>query len=64
MLFGALFVPQILVQLRPQSWQAVIGPYVPMEAGNLGAWAGFGVFSVYAVVALAVGSLVISRRDA
>ncbi|MBJ7608864.1 MAG: ABC transporter permease subunit [Candidatus Dormibacteraeota bacterium] len=74
-LVGALFVPQILVHLLPQSWQAVIGPYVPMEAGNqifsarqeagnLGAWAGFGVFSVYAVVALAVGFLVISRRDA
>ncbi|MBJ7593730.1 MAG: ABC transporter permease subunit [Candidatus Dormibacteraeota bacterium] len=74
-LFGVLFVPQILVQLLPQSWQSAIGPYVPMEAanqifsahqeaGNLGAWAGFGVFCVYAVVALVAGFFVISRRDA
>lgn len=74
-LFGLLFVPQILVQLLPHSWQATIAPYVPMEAGNqifslhheaanLGAWAGFGVFCLYAAVALGVGFVLINRRDA
>jgi hypothetical protein len=74
-LFGVLFVPQILTQLLPQSWQATIAPYVPMEAGsqifslhheagNLGAWSGFGVFCLYAAVALGVGFVLINRRDA
>lgn len=74
-LFGVLFVPQILVQLLPEAWQATIGPYVPMEAGsqifsahhevgNLGAWTGFGVFCLYAAVALGVGFVLINRRDA
>lgn len=74
-LFGVLFVPQILVELLPQSWKATIGPYVPMEAGSqiftqhheagaLGAWSGFGVFCLYATVALGVGFVLINRRDA
>ncbi|MDQ2741859.1 MAG: ABC transporter permease [Chloroflexota bacterium] len=74
-LFGALFVPQLLSQLLPQSWQATIGPYLPMEAGaqifsahheagNLGAWSGFGVFCLYAVVALGLGFILLTRRDA
>lgn len=74
-LFSLLFMPQILVQLLPHSWQATVGPYVPMqagsqifsaqhEAGNLGAWAGFGVFCLYAVAALGVGFVLIDRRDA
>ncbi len=73
-LFGVLFVPQILSQLLPQSWQATIGPYVPMEAGsqifsarheagNLGAWSGFGVFCLYAAIALAFGFVLIECRD-
>jgi ABC-2 type transport system permease protein len=74
-LFGLLFVPQILVQLLPQSWKATIGPYVPMQAGSqifsahpeagaLGPWTGFGVFCLYAVVALGLGLVLINRRDA
>ena len=73
--FGVLFVPQIFAELLPQSWQAKITPYVPMEAGSqifsvhhntgsLGAWSGFGVFCLYAAVALGVGFVKISRRDA
>lgn len=73
--FGLVFVPEILVQLLPQSWQNAIGPYVPMQAGSaiysvrpeagaLGAWSGFGVFCLYAAVALAVGFVLIHRRDA
>jgi ABC-2 type transport system permease protein len=73
--FGLLFVPQILVQLLPASWKATIGPYVPMQAGSsifsvrpetdaLGPWAGFGVFCLYAAIALGVAFLLINRRDA
>lgn len=75
-LFGLLFVPSILIDLLPSSWQITIGPYLPMEAGSdifiatrhdpgsLTAWTGFGVFSLYAMVVLAVGFLLITRRDA
>ncbi|MHB8671709.1 MAG: ABC transporter permease subunit [Acidimicrobiales bacterium] len=74
-LLGLLFVPQILVELLPQAWKTSIGRYVPMQAGSqvfaqhheagaLGPWTGFGVFCLYAVVALAVGFILIDRRDA
>jgi ABC-2 type transport system permease protein len=75
-LLGLLFVPTVLLSLLPQSWQDTAGRYVPMEAGSqifiaarrdphsLGAWPGFGVFSLYAAVALAVGFALIGRRDA
>lgn len=74
-LFGVLFVPPLLLQLLPRSWQTTIGPYTPMEAGSqvfivhphaasLGAWIGFGLFCLYAAVALAVGLLLINHRDA
>jgi ABC-2 type transport system permease protein len=75
-LFGLLFVPSILMDLLPHSWQTTIGPYIPMEAGSqifvaarhdaasLGAWTGFGVFCLYAVGALIVGFVLINHRDA
>ena len=74
-LFTLLFVPQVLVELLPQSWKTTIGPYVPMEAGSqifsqhheagaLGPWSGFGVFSLYAVAALIAAFVLINRRDA
>jgi ABC-2 type transport system permease protein len=74
-LFGALFVPQLIVMLLPRSWQTTIGPYLPMQAGTtvyivqrdagfLAAWSGFGVFCLYAAVALATGFFLINRRDA
>jgi ABC-2 type transport system permease protein len=70
-----LFLPPILVNVLPHSWNTAISPYVPMQAGEqiylahpsaggLGAWAGFGVFCLYAAVALVAGFFVISRRDA
>ena len=71
-----LFVPAILVNLLPHTWQSGIGRYLPMEAGSqvvvavqhdpnsLGAWTGFAVFTLYAATALAVGFVVIGRRDA
>jgi ABC-2 type transport system permease protein len=76
-LFSLLFVPPVLLELLPHSWKTTIGPYAPMEAGAqiysvsahggvdpLAPWAGFGVFGAYAVIALAAGFVLITRRDA
>jgi len=74
-LFGLLFVPPIILALLPQSWQDTIDPYLPFNSGHqifavthdpgsLGAWSGYGVFCGYAAVALALGALLIQRRDA
>ncbi|MGH2532860.1 MAG: ABC transporter permease subunit [Thermomicrobiales bacterium] len=74
-LFGVLFVPPLILELLPPSWQETIGPYVPLNAGSqiyflrhdagaLGAWSGFGVFCLYTAVALGVGFVLINRRDA
>jgi ABC-2 type transport system permease protein len=74
-LFGLLFIPTILAGILPQLWQNRIAPYLPMnagdtiyslhhETGSLTAWAGFGVFCLYAATALAIGFLLITHRDA
>jgi hypothetical protein len=74
-LFGLLFVPPLLLQLLPQSWQTTVGPYTPMEAGSqifivrphevsLAPWTGFGLFCLYAAVALGIGLWLINHRDA
>ena len=73
-LFSLLFVPQILVELLPSTWKSAIARYVPMEAGSqifsqhrevgaLSPWTGLGVFSFYAIVALAGAFVLINRRD-
>jgi hypothetical protein len=73
--FGLLFVPALLLDLLPHSWQTTVGPYLPMQAGSqifiavhrephsLGTWTGFGVFCLYAILALAAGFVLIGRRD-
>lgn len=72
--FGLLFGLTAIVDLLPSSWHAII-PYLPANSGSqiftvypdhdaLGPWTGFGVFCCYAVVALAVGTVLVSRRDA
>jgi hypothetical protein len=74
-LFGLLFIPTLLTALLPQSWQDLIGGYLPMNAGDaiyttrpeahmLGPWTGLAVFAAYAAVALAAGFTLIGRRDA
>jgi ABC-2 type transport system permease protein len=74
-LFGLLFVPPIIMALLPQSWQDTIDPYLPFnaghqvfsvthDAGSLGSWSGYGVFCIYAAVALALGAFLLHRRDA
>jgi ABC-type transport system involved in multi-copper enzyme maturation permease subunit len=75
-LLGVLFVPPLLLNLLPGSWKVTIGPYIPMQSGSqifvaarreaasLAPWTGFGVFCLYAAVALLAGIAVINRRDA
>jgi ABC-2 type transport system permease protein len=75
-LFGLLFVLPILSEtILSSSEQNTINPYLPFNAGreiftvhpdsgSLGPWSGFGVFCIYAAVALLVAAVVISRRDA
>ena len=74
-LLGLLFVPSLLTALLPQSWQGIIAPYLPMNAGEtiitvhhqahtLQPWPGFGVFCLYAAAALTAGFILISHRDA
>ncbi|MCU1657853.1 MAG: transporter permease [Pseudonocardiales bacterium] len=74
-LFGLLLVLPILGEALPSSWQVHIVRYLPMNAGSavmntrpdpslLGPWAGLGVFALYAAAALAVGLVVLRRRDA
>jgi hypothetical protein len=75
-LLGVLFVPPLLLNLLPGSWKVTIGPYIPMQSGSqifvaarreaasLAPWTGFGVFCLYAAVALLAGIAMINRRDA
>lgn len=76
-LFGLLFVPRLILQILPDSWQNTVGPYLPMTAGEsvyavnprgmeaaLAPWTGFGVFCAYAAAALLAAFVLIGRRDA
>ncbi|MGR7026046.1 hypothetical protein [Geodermatophilus sp. URMC 62] len=69
-LFGLLFVVPLLGMLLPQT-----EPYLPTNAGSaimqigsldgvLSPWAGLGVFSLYAVIALSAAAAALVRRDA
>lgn len=73
-LFGLLFIPTILASILPATWQNRIAGYLPMnagdaiyslrrEAGSLTPWAGFGIFCLYAAIALIAGFVLITRRD-
>jgi hypothetical protein len=75
-LLGIMFVPPLLVNLMPGSWQTILNPYLPLNAGEviyiatrfekntLAPWTGFGVLCAYAVVALVAGIYLINHRDA
>jgi ABC-2 type transport system permease protein len=74
-LFGLLFVPMIILGLLGTAGLQ-IAKFVPMfilansvtvvtpVEGSLSAWAGIGVLSGYAAVALAIGGFLFVRRDA
>jgi ABC-2 type transport system permease protein len=74
-LFGLILVLPLLANALPSSWQNHLNQYLPLNAGmqlittvhqsgNLGPWTGGAVFAAYAVAALAVGMVVLMRRDA
>jgi ABC-2 type transport system permease protein len=74
-LFGLLLVVPILVQFLPSDWRADVMPYLPSTAGSgifrlhpdpgsLAPWTGFALFAGYTLLALVVGAVVLSRRDA
>lgn len=74
-LLSLLFVPPVLLELLPRSWQTTVGPYAPMQAGAqmysghsgsdaLPPWVGLGVFGLYVIAALALAFVLIDRRDA
>jgi hypothetical protein len=74
-LFGLLLVLPVIASVLPAPWGPDIQEYLPNQAGSallhasgasdlLAPWTGFGVFCAYAAVALAVGALLVQRRDA
>lgn len=75
-LLGIMFVPPLLLNLMPGSWQTTLNPYLPLNAGEviyiatrfdphtLAPWTGFGVLCAYAAVVLAIGVYLINHRDA
>jgi ABC-2 type transport system permease protein len=74
-LFGVLFATSALVDLLPTSWRNDVIKFMPANAGSqiftvypshdaLPPWSGFGVFCLYALVALGVALLLVTRRDA
>ena len=74
-LFGLILVLPLLANALPTSWQNHIDKYLPLNAGSslmntahqgntLGPLAGGLVFAAYALAALAVGMVVLLRRDA
>jgi ABC-type transport system involved in multi-copper enzyme maturation permease subunit len=67
-------IPPILELALPESAYNAISGYLPLNAGGavwtispaahtLSPWAGFAVFCAYAVVALAIGAVLLRRRD-
>ncbi len=74
-LFGLLLVLPAVVSALPPSLYAHLYRYLPMVAGTqvmtttgdpslMAPWTGIGVFTLYAVVALAAGAIGLQRRDA
>ncbi len=75
-LVGLLLILPILVNFLPSPWNTDISKYLPLSAGNsvfhtaklagtdLSLWVGFTVFCAYAVASLAVGAVLLARRDA
>jgi ABC-2 type transport system permease protein len=74
-LFGLVLVLPLLTAALPQSWQNHVNQYLPLNAGmqlittvhqsgNLHPLTGGLVFAAYAVAALAVGMVILMRRDA
>ena len=74
-LVALLFIVPIVTGFLPSSFQQAVGKYLPAQAGMaifnvvsdpdaLSPWAGFAVLVAYGAVSLAVGGLLLVRRDA
>ena len=74
-LVALLFILPLVTNFLPSSFQESIGKYLPAQAGMalinvtpaphaLAPWAGFSVLIAYGAVCLAIGGLLLVRRDA
>ena len=74
-LVALLFILPIVTGFLPSSFQDTIGKYLPAQAGMsifnvvpspdaLSPWSGFAVLIGYGVITLAIGGLLLVRRDA
>jgi ABC-type transport system involved in multi-copper enzyme maturation permease subunit len=74
-MFGLLLVLPAIANALPASLYSDVFKYLPMPAGTQGfttvadptlltAWAGLGVFALYAVAAIGAGAVMLKRRDA
>lgn len=72
---AVMFVIPPLMNVLPTSWDNTASPYLPNNAGQavfsithsantLAPWTGFAVFCGWTALALALGALVLARRDA
>ena len=75
---GLLFVLFVLINFLPSSWQNHVDKWIPFNAGSqiwstipvhgnppmFSPWAGFAVFTAYAVIAIIAGAFVFLKRDA
>jgi len=74
-LFGLLIILPVVAQALPLSWFPHVYPYLPSQAGqaimqvhkeglSLAPWTGFGLFAAYTAGLIALGALLLRRRDA
>jgi ABC-2 type transport system permease protein len=74
-LFGLMLVLPILSNFLPSDWQEHVNRYLPLNAGmaimkqhpeanSFGAWTGLAVMYGYALAALVIGGILMTRRDA
>ena len=71
---GIIFVIPPLMNILPTSWNNAISPYLPSNAGravfslthgsdSLAPWPGFALFCGYAILTVAIGAVLLLRRD-
>ena len=71
---GIIFVIPPLMNILPTSWNNAISPYLPSNAGRavfslthgsdlLAPWPGFALFCGYAIPTVAIGAVLLLRRD-
>jgi ABC-2 type transport system permease protein len=76
---AVLFVTFIMAQFLPHDWAVKVDKWIPFFAGGqiwgirklggdttpmFSAWAGFGVFTAYAAIAIIAGAILFRKRDA